>query len=136
MKTWFTCAVLSLLLMMPCFIRAEEVDEAEGDSLAVEAENLVITTVKTGDYQKIKAVFAQFQSGQMINPADAMGDGDNSLHIAAKRNFGPQIVKFLLNAGVRYDGRNLAGETPLDIYKKNKGNKQSIKILEHFSVGK
>ena len=121
MKTWFTCAVLFLLLMMPCFIRAEEVDEAEGDSMAVEAENLVITTVKTGDYQKIRAVF----NTQWINPADVMRNGDNLLHIAAKRNFGPKIIKLLLDADVRPMDRNASNETPLDIYRKNKGSERS-----------
>lgn len=83
-----------------------------------------IAIVKTGNYQKIKAALENGAS-----PAARDENGDSILVIAAKRNFGPEIVQLLLDAGADHRDTTRNGETPLDIYKKNKGNKKSIDIL-------
>jgi len=82
---------------------------------------------KTGNYGQIKAAI---DNDANVHTKDT--NGDTMLHIAARKNLGPEIVKLLLHApGVSC---TLPGEAEqsVNIYKKNNGNKESIKILDKY----
>ena len=123
----------SLRLLEECEQVALSELPPDGDQLAVDTNELV-NAVKTGDYEKIKAALA---NSNFANPAETKDyeTDDNLLHIAAKGNFGPNSVKLLLDAGVPPAARNKSNETPLDIYRKKKGNPESIRLLENAGGG-
>jgi len=90
----------------------------------VETGASFIALFKTGNYEKIKAAI---DGGANVNAMDE--NGDTLMHIAARKNFDPKIIKLLLNAGASFNLNDQNCKTPLDIYKQNKGNKESIEIL-------
>ena len=107
---------------------------AEGDQMACDTEEF-INEVKTGNYENIKDILSQQRTVPPSEVKDYENE-DNLLHIAARKNLGPKIVKLLLDAGVQSAARNKFNETPLDIYKKKKGNQESIRLLENPEKGK
>jgi hypothetical protein len=83
---------------------------------------------KTGNYEQIKAAV---DSGVNVYAKDK--NGDTALHIAARQNFDPRTLELLFVPGhcFRVDEATQA----VNIYKKNKGNKESIRYLQNYISG-
>jgi hypothetical protein len=80
----------------------------------------------TGNYQQIKTAI---DNGANVCMKDK--NGDTALHIAARKNLGPEIIKLVLDSAQSCNLLDGAGQAA-NIYKRNKGNKESIRILEKY----